>query len=81
MTDPTPGPDASPRPESDSHAQVRAAELIAQRAELLPEEQTVGSDDPELQARVILEDSERRTEDPEAAPTTHLERRSSDQAV
>lgn len=66
---------------SDRPARARTEDLVAQRAELLPEEQTVGSDDPELQARVILEDSERRTEEPGAAPTTHLERRTSDQAV
>lgn len=35
------------------------------RAELLPEEVAVGSDDPEEQARVILEESEERTEEPE----------------
>jgi hypothetical protein len=33
---------------------------------LLPEEQAAGSDDPEEQARIILEDSEERTEHPEA---------------
>jgi hypothetical protein len=35
------------------------------RAHLLPEETAVGSDDPEEQARVILEESEERTEEPE----------------
>lgn len=38
---------------------------IARRAELLPEERAAGSDDPEQQARVILEDSDERTEHPE----------------
>lgn len=37
---------------------------IEERALLLPEELAVGSDDPESQAQVILEESERRTEDP-----------------
>jgi hypothetical protein len=35
------------------------------RAELLPEEQRAGSDSPQRQAEVILEDSLERTEDPE----------------
>jgi hypothetical protein len=38
---------------------------IARRAELLPEERSAGSDDPEQQARVILEDSDERTQHPE----------------
>jgi hypothetical protein len=37
----------------------------AARAELLPEEQAVDSDDPEAQAREVLRDSDRRTEAPE----------------
>lgn len=36
---------------------------------LLPEEEAAGSDDPELQAEVILEDSDERTEHP--AETQH----------
>ncbi|HEY7009899.1 MAG TPA: hypothetical protein VH395_13205 [Jatrophihabitantaceae bacterium] len=38
---------------------------IAERAELLPEEEAAGSDDPQRQAEVILEDSDRRTAEPE----------------
>jgi hypothetical protein len=38
---------------------------VLKRAELLPEEQAVGSDDPEAQARAILEESERRIASPE----------------
>jgi hypothetical protein len=38
---------------------------VATRAELLPEEQAVGSASPELQAEVILEESLERTDDPE----------------
>lgn len=38
---------------------------IAERAELLPEEQAAGSADPEAQAEAILEDSDERVEDPE----------------
>ena len=37
---------------------------IRTRAELLPEEQTAGSEDPEGQAEAILEESEERTADP-----------------
>ncbi len=37
---------------------------VASRAELLPEEQEAGSEDAEGQAEAILEDSERRTQDP-----------------
>lgn len=39
---------------------------VDSRAELLPEEQAVGSDDPEAQARAILAESQERTEQPEA---------------
>ena len=38
---------------------------IAERAELLPEEESAGSDDRQRQAEVILEDSDRRTAEPE----------------
>jgi hypothetical protein len=38
---------------------------IETRAELLPEEQEAGSDDPEAQAAAILAESDERTEDPE----------------
>lgn len=38
---------------------------IARRAQLLPEEQTTGSDDPETQAAVVLDESDERTEDPQ----------------
>jgi hypothetical protein len=38
---------------------------VERRADLLPEEQTVGSDDPEAQAEAILEESDQRTDHPE----------------
>jgi hypothetical protein len=38
---------------------------VVERAELLPEETTAGSDDPHLQAEIILEDSDRRTAEPD----------------
>lgn len=39
---------------------------IESRAELLPEEERVGSDDPEAQAAAILEESDARTDYPAA---------------
>jgi hypothetical protein len=38
---------------------------VASRAELLPEEQAVGSEDPQAQAEAILEESDDRTDHPE----------------
>jgi hypothetical protein len=38
---------------------------IAERAELLPEEQAAGSENPEAQAESILEESDERVDDPE----------------
>jgi hypothetical protein len=38
---------------------------VETRAELLPEEEVAGSDDPEAQAEAILEESDERTDDPE----------------
>ncbi len=38
---------------------------VAERADLLPEEAAVGSDDPAEQARIVLEDSDARTADPD----------------
>jgi len=37
---------------------------VEARAELLPEEAAAGSEDPQRQAQVILEESQERTEDP-----------------
>ncbi|WP_028651868.1 hypothetical protein [Nocardioides halotolerans] len=39
-------------------------ERIHRRADLLPEEQAAGSDDPEAQAEAILQESDERTDDP-----------------
>lgn len=39
-------------------------EDVDRRAELLPEEQVAGSDDPHAQAEEILEESQERTDDP-----------------
>jgi len=38
---------------------------IGSRAELLPEEQEAGSDDPQAQAEAILQESDERTDAPE----------------
>jgi len=38
---------------------------INSRADLLPEELAAGTDDPEAQARVILEESDERTDHPD----------------
>ena len=51
------------------------------RSELLPEEEAVGSEVPHDQARAILEESDERTADRDAAPDTHLEHRTSDETA
>ena len=47
---------------------------VESRANLLPEEERVGSDDPEAQAEAILEESDARAE----TPTPVEERKSED---
>ena len=56
---------------------------IDQRAaELLPEEEAAGgSADPRAQAEAILEESDEREADSQAAPDSFLERRTSQQTV
>lgn len=54
---------------------------VRSRAELLPEELAAGSDDPQAQAAAVLADSDERTEVPDAAPDTVLERRTSGEAT
>ncbi|MEV6695257.1 hypothetical protein AB0M35_27670 [Micromonospora sp. NPDC051196] len=56
-------------------------ERIESRAHLLPEEAAAGSEDPEAQADAILTESDIREDDPNAAPDTFLERRTSEQTV
>ena len=75
---------AETRPEADpaaSHDAVVEDDLVARRAELSSEEKEAGSDDPGAQARAILEDSDARTADLEAAPGTYVEHRRSDETV
>jgi hypothetical protein len=49
--------------------------------DLLPEEESAGSDDEQAQVETIMEDSEMRTADREAAPGSRVERRTSDEAT
>lgn len=66
-------------PENEADAQARR---VAHRAaELLPEEEAAGSGDPLAQARAILEDSDARSEDRDAAPGSFVEHRTSDEAT
>ena len=48
---------------------------------LTPEEKEAGSADPAAQSAAILAESEQRATDRNAAPDTHLEHRSSDEAT
>ncbi len=54
-------------------AEQNPDERTAGRAELLPEEKAVESDDPEAQAREVLRDSDRRSADPEPTMTRRPE--------
>jgi hypothetical protein len=56
-------------------------ERVATRAHLVGEEHDVGSEDPKAQARAILEDSEMRTRDRDAAPGSFVEHRRSEDTV
>lgn len=50
---------------------------VDERAELLPEEQAVGSDDPQAQAAAVLAESVDRTEHPDPDASTQSGRRAS----
>ena len=50
-------------------------------ADLLPEEQAAGSDDPQAQAEAILIDSDLREADLDAAPDSFVEHRTSAEAT
>ena len=55
---------------------------VEQRAaELLPEERNAGSADPRAQAEAILDESDERETDLDAAPDSFLEHRTADQAA
>ena len=64
MSDPDGGPACYPDDPAIDHA-IDGGDRVHERADLLPEELAVGSDDPDAQAEAILEESERRTEQPE----------------
>ena len=66
---------------SDKPDEATDAQRTRRRAELVPEEQAAGSDDPERQAEVILEDSDARQADRDAAPGTVVEHRKSEDTV
>jgi hypothetical protein len=73
---------ADPTPSSDAdHDEETQGDHIASRAQLLPEEQAVGSDDPQEQAKVILEESEGRTEHPDADVSSQSRPESSAEAA
>ncbi|GGM18867.1 MULTISPECIES: hypothetical protein [Micromonospora] len=61
--------------------QTQDQDRVRSRAHLLPEEAAAGSDDPQAQADAVLADSDRREFDPNGAPDTVLERRTSDETV
>ena len=54
-------------------------ERVDSRAELLPEEQTAGSEDPHEQAEQILRESDERVEDPEGTGAASVQTSSPDQ--
>ncbi len=54
---------------------------VERRAQLLPEERTVGSDDPHQQAEVILAESEERTEHPDPDASSQSGRRRSEDTL
>lgn len=51
---------------------------VADRAELLPEEQAAGSEDPRRQAEAILGESDERVASRDAAPDSRVEHRTSE---
>ena len=53
----------------------------AHMRDLLPEEEAVGSDDPEAQTEAIMQESEERTASRDAAPGSRVEHRTSDEAT
>jgi hypothetical protein len=56
-------------------------DAVIERAELLPEERTAGSDDPRAQAEAVLEESVDRVEHPDPDASTQSGRRSSADTV
>lgn len=56
-------------------------ERVESRSTLLDAEREAGSDDPEAQARAVLEESDERQADRNAAPGSVVEHRTSDEAT
>jgi hypothetical protein len=54
---------------------------VAGRADLTAEEKAAGSGDPHEQARLIIEESDARQEDRDAAPDSVVEHRTSEDTV
>ena len=63
------------------HADAQDRRVARRAAALLPEEDAAGSDAPRQQAEVILEESDARSEDRDAAPGSFVEHRTSDEAT
>jgi len=71
-------PAATPDPTSSADAEDRH---VGSRAELLPEEQAVGSDDPAAQAEAILAESRERTEHPDPDSSSQSRHATSEDAA
>jgi hypothetical protein len=69
---------STPGPTSAEEASDRA---VGSRAELLPEERSVGSDDPQAQAEAILAESQERTEHPDADASSQSRHATSEEAA
>lgn len=69
------------RKRSGNSAVMPADRIDRRAAHLLPEEDEVGSDAPRAQAEAILEDSDERSADRDAAPGSMVEHRTSDEAT
>jgi hypothetical protein len=66
---------------SEDHTPSVEEARAATRADLLPEEEAAGSDDPRAQAEAILAESEERIASREAPPGAHVEHRTSDEVT
>jgi hypothetical protein len=75
-------PGETDRPGDDQAGDDRPGEeQRRERAQLLPEEQAVGSDDPQAQAEAILRESAERTERPDPDDSSQSGRRASDETL
>jgi hypothetical protein len=52
-------------PEAEAQQEAERERVEVRAEDLLPEEESAGSEDPHAQAEAILADSDERTEDPE----------------